>query len=623
MEDQGKRILLFVVAAAGIFFVWQWLFPPEKADLAKSTPVVQHAPSALGSPVGQALGVAEEPASGSPVGAPPPAASPGAGTSLTPPEEKTLVLAFPELRVTFSNVGGVVREWMILSDPIKGRVMNEKLFVSDRPERGLGATNFLRSTLVLPPNASWSGEQLSDRKVRYRTSAGGIEVVKEYEVFPRDYVVKMTIDVALAGDLTGATQQLAVSLFGHAAHSREGRAKVPTGAICHLNGKVSTVGASDLQKGPRERRGTVRWAGLAHQYDLIAVAPRPGDEDLACNAYPLEGVKDGIQVDLVFPAAKLKAGDPPLRREVIWYVGPKYLDRLEGADAIAGFAAGFTDVVDYGWFGFISRPMLWLLHRLYDVVQNWGVAIILLTISVKLATLYWTTKSMRSMKAMAALRPQMEEIQKRYPDDRAQQQQAQMALFKQHGVSPLSGCLPMLLQMPIWLALYNMLSVAGELHQAVFIPGWLVDLTARDPYFILPVTLTAAMFLQSKVQPPAGDSMQQKILMYGLPLMFGVMGLYFPSGLGVYMLTNTLLGIGHSLYMKHTDPKSPAVLATAKSPAATAGVAERARRNSVGSTAPDPTDVALAESDDADSEPPARAANIDKGQRGKRRGKRR
>ena len=220
-------------------------------------------------------------------------------------------------------------------------------------------------------------------------------------------------------------------------------------------------------------------------------------------------------------------------------------------------STGFKDSISFGWFGVISRPLLWLLRNIFTYVQNWGIAIILLTMLVKLATLYWTTKSMRSMRAMSALKPEMDALQKKYPDDRQKQQQAQMELFKRNGVNPLSGCLPMLLQMPIWMGLYRMLSNVGELHQAVFIPGWLDDLTMRDPYYILPVALTGLMFLQSRIQPATGDSMQQKMIMYGMPLMFGVMGLWFPSGLTVYITTNTVLGILHSLYMKRSSAPLP------------------------------------------------------------------
>ncbi len=623
MEDQGKRILMFVVAAAAIFFAWQWLFPPEKPVPPPPAITAGTPQPSLGSPVGQPI-----PGAGAAVTPAAPGAPAVAEAAVAPVAERPLVVETPQVRVVFSNVGGVVKEWVVLHDPIKGRVMNEHLFLSERPGLGLGATNFLSSTSILPPGIDWQGEQVSAHKVKYTARTAGLEVVKVFELFPADYVIKLTVDVTVP--TTGpasASQQLAVSLFGHAVPETGGRrAKVPTGAICHINGEVSTESAATLQRGPRERRGRVQWVGLAHQYDLVALAPQPPIDNLACNAYPLEGVQDGMQVDLVFQPAKLKAGEA-VSYQMALYVGPKYLDRLEGADDVAGFPVGLTDVVDYGWFSFISRPMLWLLHQLYNMVQNWGIAIILLTMLVKLATLYWTTKSMRSMKAMAALKPQIEELQKRYPDDRQAQQQAQMALFKQHGVSPLAGCLPMLLQMPIWLALYKMLSVAGELHQAVFIPGWLEDLTARDPYFITPVLLTIAMFLQSKVQPPVGDSMQQKVLMYGLPLMFGFMGLYFPSGLGVYMLTNTLLGILHSLYMKKTDTHRMAALATVKEPA---GKVEVVSKRAAAGAKPaaavvtnDVDDEDADKTDDESSSSPSGPNGARKGQRSQRRGKRR
>ena len=151
-------------------------------------------------------------------------------------------------------------------------------------------------------------------------------------------------------------------------------------------------------------------------------------------------------------------------------------------------------MIDLGWFAFIGRPLLWLLQKFQSVVGNWGIAIMLLTILVKLLTLYWTTKSMRSMKAIAALAPQIKALQTKYAEDKQRQQAETMALYKQHGVNPVAGCLPMLLQMPIWIALYRMLSNAGELYQQPFIPGWINDLTATDPYYILPAVLFVSMF---------------------------------------------------------------------------------------------------------------------------------
>ncbi|MBZ0235833.1 MAG: membrane protein insertase YidC [Deltaproteobacteria bacterium] len=621
MEDQGKRILLFVVIAGVIFFAWQWLFPPEKPK--PQPPAVagetSGVPSSVTSPVGRPKD-----------GAPAPAE--------VPVTEDTIVLESNAVKLTFSNVGGVVKEWELLHDPVKGRVMRELLVRGEQPGKSLGAVNFSNSTHVLPVAAEWKGEKLSDTKVRYRYTGSGLDVTKEYELFPEAYVLKLTVEFGLAPGATGtASQRLAVSVFGGAPGDPAARVRVPTGSQCHINGEVSSPRAGELARTPRERQGTIRYAGLAHRYDLVAMSPRDGkSESLACNAYKLEGVKDGVQVDLVYPESTLKPGDA-VQREVTIYAGPRYLEKLEGADTIAGYETGFRDVLDFGWFSFIAKPMLWLLTWLYDFVGNWGIAIILLTVIVKLATLYWTTKSMRSMRAMAALKPEIEALQKKYPDDKAKQQQAQMDLFKQHGVSPLAGCLPMLLQMPIWFALYKMLSVAGELHGAVFIPGWLEDLTARDPYFIVPIALTGLMFLQSKVQPATGDSMQQKMLMYGLPLMFGVMGLYFPSGLGVYMVTNSFLSIGHTLYMKRSDGKTPPK-ATAKAETKTAAKAEAKteakleKKSDAKADASDDEDVEDEESGDEVAEEPtpargqAAAKNTSAAQaqrRGKRRGKRR
>jgi YidC/Oxa1 family membrane protein insertase len=171
---------------------------------------------------------------------------------------------------------------------------------------------------------------------------------------------------------------------------------------------------------------------------------------------------------------------------------------------------------------------------------------------------------MRSMKETAALAPQLKALQAKYADDKQRQQAEQMALYKEHGVNPVAGCLPMLLQMPIWIALYRMLANAGELYLQPFIPGWIGDLTATDPYYILPGVLFVSMFLQTRLQPASVDSTQQKFLQYGMPIMFGGMALFFPSGLTLYMFTNNVLSALHSIYMNKFDKRSLAAAAKLK-----------------------------------------------------------
>lgn len=572
MEDQGKRIVLFVVIAAAIFIGWQMLFPPEKPSpkkpVATEQQPVNQSPT-WAPPAGAGTGSAVTPAPGTGAGAgtttgTDPAAGTGTGSaapSVAPPApvveapavpESTIELTSKNLSITFSNIGGVVKRVHRGDDPMKG-AMNDDLFVSNVPGVGLLSTTFVNSTYGVSPRAVWVGEAIpadAPTQVRYtHTTAEGLVLTKSFELIPEAWLVKMTFEAKLPANAK-ANQQLVVSMFGIAPEV-EGQTpwRNKPGANCNMGGDVKTSSARSVLGRPRLIPGNVKYFGTATPFFMFGVSPKTPRPDYACNIYPvaIPGVKDGVQVDLVFPQAM---GDGAIREELVAFLGPKYLDKLEGADEVAGYSTGLKDSIDFGWFAFISRPLLWLLRHIFFFVGNWGVAIILLTVLVKLATLYWTQKSMKSMKAMAALKPEMEAIQKKYPDDRQKQQQAQMELFKRHGVNPLSGCLPMLLQMPIWMGLYSMLSKVGELHQAVFIPGWLEDLTLRDPYYILPIALTGLMFLQSRIQPATGDSMQQKMIMYGMPLMFGVMGLWFPSGLTVYITTNTVLGILHSLWMK-------------------------------------------------------------------------
>jgi len=443
-------------------------------------------------------------------------------------------------------------------------------------ELGAFAVNFYKSPIVIPKGALWEPvDGLAENQVGYRYRSADLTVTKTFTIHPAEYLLELAITVELmpapgSDKPREVTQQLALQLIG------QQDPKAPKGggmgqttrenrAACHLNGSVSQIPASQAhERGGNERGGSVRWVGFNHPYLFFEVAPtNAGRENLACNVYPVLSIPGGMEVDLVYQGAKLRSDAPAMTKEVVAFIGPKHLGDLEGADDIAGFSTSFDESVDMGWFSFIARPLLWLMTWFYGFTGNWGLAIILLTVMVKLATLYWTTKSMRSMKGMAALKPQMEVLQKKYPDDKAKLQQEMMALYKANGVNPLSGCLPMLLQMPIWLALYRMLSSVGELYLAPFIPGWIDDLTATDPYYILPILVTGMMFLSSKLSPTTVDSMQQKIIIYGMPLIFGVMSFFFPSGLSVYIFTNSALSLLHTLYMKKFDKggKPPVVAA--------------------------------------------------------------
>jgi YidC/Oxa1 family membrane protein insertase len=474
------------------------------------------------------------------------------------------------------------RGQMTMADPSGNPVPVPASQLTKLPDCGAFDTNFASSTFVVPRHAVWKGEQLNKTEVRYTYASDQLQIAKTFTVMPEKFLVRMTVTVNVhVPEGTEARQQLAVSVFGFQDPAGlktswgQGSARAWSSATLR-DGKIVETEVTGVLEWPRFEP-TIQWTGFTHPYLFTGYAPRLHEgehvEKHTSASDGSSGLPRGfMRTDMLFPVATFRHGDAAMTKEIVGYLGPKNYDNLEQADGAAGFTTGFNQIIDLGWFAFIGRPLLWLLQKFYEVVGNWGISIILLTFLVKALTLYWTTKSMRSMKAMAALAPQMKALQAKYADDKQRQQTETMALYKQHGVNPLAGCLPIFLQMPIWLALYRMLSNAGELYQQAFIPGWINDLTATDPFHILPAILFVTMFVQARLQPASVDSTQQKLLQYGMPIMFGAMSFGFPAGLTLYIFTNTVLSALHSIYMNKFDKQSLAIagLKNNRDPAATA-----------------------------------------------------
>jgi YidC/Oxa1 family membrane protein insertase len=319
---------------------------------------------------------------------------------------------------------------------------------------------------------------------------------------------------------------------------------------CYANEKLSTWSVKDLVGKRKEAGGEVGWFGFVYPYFLTAIAVEPHDESITCRASG--GSPAGpMLVEAAFAPAVIVPGTV-YHRSVAGYFGPKLKAKLDGiAEKVGWPSTGLEHSIELGWYGFLAGPLLRLLDFFHGLVGNWPLAIVLLTVSIKLATLYWTHKSMRSMKAMSRLKPQLDKLKEKYKDDKQRQQVETMNLFKAHGVNPLAGCLPMLLQMPIWFSLYRALSVAAELYHVPFL--WMHDLTGPDPYFILPVFMTAMMFVQALMTPTTATGAQQKMLSYGMPVAFGAMSLFFPAGLTLYISTNSIITLLHHLYMRAED----------------------------------------------------------------------
>jgi YidC/Oxa1 family membrane protein insertase len=217
------------------------------------------------------------------------------------------------------------------------------------------------------------------------------------------------------------------------------------------------------------------------------------------------------------------------------YLGPKQQDRL------AGIAPDLELTVDYGKLTVIAQPLFWLLKKIHDFVGNWGWSIVLLTLLIKVAFYKLSETSYRSMARMRKLQPKMQQLKERFGDDRPRMNQELMELYKREKINPLGGCLPVLVQIPVFIALYWVLLESVELRQADFML-WINDLSAPDPYFVLPIIMGISMLVQQRLSPTPMDPVQAKIMMF-LPVVFTVFFLFFPAGLVLYWVTNNILSI--------------------------------------------------------------------------------
>ncbi|HSB77877.1 MAG TPA: membrane protein insertase YidC [Candidatus Methylomirabilis sp.] len=303
----------------------------------------------------------------------------------------------------------------------------------------------------------------------------------------------------------------------------------------------------DLTKvnGEKTLDGKVSWAALQDSYFAAALLPKEN----ALHAYVMKGREDQPIVGLTTAKQTLPpGGQVALEAEV--FAGPKDIDVLKAA------GQDLDKLVDLGWFDFLARPALYLLKFLYGFIGNYGLAIILVTVLQKVAFYPLTQKSLKSMQAMQMIQPKVQALQERYKNNPQKKQEETMALYRKHGVNPMGGCLPMIVQIPIFIALYNALSNSVEMWQAHFL--WIRDLTQPDSLFklqlwggeyynvgnILGLLMGVSMWVQQKMSPPAGDPRQAQMMLWMMPILFTWMFWSFPSGLVLYWLVNNILQIG-------------------------------------------------------------------------------
>lgn len=363
----------------------------------------------------------------------------------------------------------------------------------------------------------------------------GIRVVRKYAFASNQFVMNQEIEIHNDGV---AKRQVSLDLLLDKTDKDSKDDQM--GVVWLANAEHERLAFDKLEKEKKSVEGTLNYIGIDTRYFLMALIPQDQKSVTKSSVMvnPAKAVSWVLQQKPVIlePGASHKWAYSA-------YMGPKQVGLLKQA------GHQLDENIDFGWFGALSRPMLWLLSQIFVWVGNFGLAIILLTLLIKLLTFPLTQKSFVSMQQMKTLAPDMAALKKKYSHDKTMLGQKQMELYKEKGINPMAGCLPMLIQMPVWFALYQMLWNSIELYQQPF-AFWIHDLTRPDQYYVLPALMGISMLIQQAFQPTMEDNPQMKYVMWFMPLFLTFVMLSMPSGLSLYIFTNNILTILQQLYIR-------------------------------------------------------------------------
>ncbi len=367
------------------------------------------------------------------------------------------------------------------------------------------------------------------------TAADGVQVTKTYTFHRDSYAVDLdyTVDNASASPWAAEDYLQFQQLYVPTQHHFLSPHRLTYDGPAIYDGKNYTkVSYKDLDEKALSQTIAGGWTAINDQYFLAAILPQDQGKNLY---YGRSLAGDRYLVGVVQPAVRIEPGKSGQIHDRLFF-GPKLQDLL------GGIAPGLERTVDYGRVTIIAQPLFWLLQQIYRFVGNWGWSIILLTLGIKVVFYKLNETSGRSMAKMRMMQPRIKALQERYKDDRQRLSQAMMELYKEEGANPMGGCFPMLLQMPIFFALYWVLVLSVELRQAPWIL-WIHDLSRPDPYYVLPIIYAGAALIQQRLNPAPPDKTQARIMMF-MPIMFLAFAAFLPAGLVLYWVVNTVLGIG-------------------------------------------------------------------------------
>lgn len=531
-----KRLVIAIVLSIGVLYAYSFIFPTPK-PAPPGTAAKQGAMTSAG------VAAAPQGAATLPQPAPQPSAVPPAAASA-----KEITVDTDLYSAVFSTEGGglkrfVLKKYKETAGPqgkdivlVSETASNRFALLSDSREFGI-APNTLYGTNS--GNLQISNGNKGTLEFSTTTSQG-IVFRKIYSFSGDAYRIALTEEVQNIGNvqLSGSLHLLQSSRV-IADAKKEGRYEV-YGPSTLAEDKVKTDKLDDLLKTPAQYGKDVAWSAFSDKYFIDGILSEKGS---IAQVRLSRSSSDSIQRDIVSPPLTVAPGQRAAVSYSVYY-GPKDLDvlKLQGNR--------FEEAIDYGWFGPIAKPLIYSLKFLYKYTGNYGIAIIIITFILKLVFFPLTHKSYKSMKDMQKLQPKMTELKEKFKNDRDAMNRAVMELYKTHKVNPLGGCLPMLVQIPVFFGLYRALMYSIELRHAPFYL-WITDLSAKDPYYVTPIIMGATMFIQQKMTPTNMDPIQAK-MMLALPIVFTFMFLNFPSGLVIYWLVNNVLTIAQQMYINKT-----------------------------------------------------------------------
>ncbi|QEM69913.1 membrane protein insertase YidC [Geobacter sp. FeAm09] len=530
-----KRAFLAVILSIAVFYVFTTVFGPGKTPIPpKTTPAASSAAPSAAPAVEQPAQPVPSPATGAPAQAAP--------SPQTVAKDVTVETGL--YTAVFSGRGGslkslTLKKYREQNSPtaplvVLGTSGGSSLFTFST--RGAGF-NLPDGTVFVPDADALALVGGESRQLTFNYVSGqGFTVRKVYTFTGDSYGIKLDTQVFnnSAAPLVGTIQQV---MTYPAEHKVKDNRLDTAGSYLYSDNGLKADKAKDVAAASKKYDRAVLWAGFADKYFLSALLAEKGSiasVELKKNAAGLlESVASA-------PQFTINPGQAATVTQRL-FVGPKDIDILKAQ------GNALEQSLDLGWFAVIAKPLLYTLKYFYRYVGNYGIAIIIITIILKALFFPLTHKSYKSMKGMQKIQPEMNKIREKYKNDRDAMNKAVMELYRDHKVNPLGGCLPMVVQIPVFFALYKALMFSIELRHAPFF-FWITDLSDKDPYYVTPVIMGVTMFVQQKMTPSQMDPVQQK-MMLALPVVFTFMFLSFPSGLVLYWLVNNILTIGQQMYI--------------------------------------------------------------------------